>query len=251
MAHNSAKPEHSTGVEPAEVGKTSAVDRLVEQIRDLIAERGLGIGDALPTERDLGEQFQAGRNTVREALQVLRAYGLVETRPKVGAVISGGHGEAIRRLFAFHNGISPDSFRDLQGFRRIIETGVGDHIILHASETDLDRLEAANARIRTAESVEEAARYDYEFHEAIVELSGNRTTLAAYRMMRSVIEEVMRLGKAERPVQSATYEAHAEIIDALRARDRIAYAYLMSRHLEFGLKFVGAPSGAQPAAIKT
>nr|WP_255569926.1 FCD domain-containing protein [Ensifer canadensis] len=139
----------------------------------------------------------------------------------------------------------------MQGFRRIIETGVGDHIILHASEADLDRLEAANARIRTAESVEEAARYDYEFHEAIVELSGNRTTLAAYRMMRTVIEEVMRLGKAERPVQSATYEAHAEIIGALRARDRIAYAYLMSRHLEFGLKFVGAPTSGQSAATKT
>ena len=95
--------------------KTSAVDRLVKQLRDMIAERSLGIGDALPTERDLGELFQAGRNTVREALQVLRAYGLIETRPKVGAVISDGHGEAIRRLFAFHNGISPDSFRDLPG----------------------------------------------------------------------------------------------------------------------------------------
>lgn len=251
MEHKSTKSDHSTGAEPAEVGKTSAVDRLVEQIRDLIAERGLGIGDALPTERDLGEQFQAGRNTVREALQVLRAYGMIETRPKVGAIISGGHSEAIRRLFSFHNGISPDSFRDLQGFRRIIETGVGDHIILHASEADLDKLEATNARILTAQNAEEAARYDYEFHEAIVELSGNKTTLATYRMMRMVIQELMRLGKAERPVQSATYEAHAEIVEALRARDRIAYAYLMSRHLEFGLKFVGAPSGGLPAATET
>jgi GntR family transcriptional repressor for pyruvate dehydrogenase complex len=132
-----------------------------------------------------------------------------------------------------------------------VEIGVGDHIFLNASDADLDRLEATNGRIRTAQTVEEAARYDYEFHEAIVELSGNRTTLAAYRMMRTVIQEVMRLGKAERPVQSATYEAHAEIINALRARDRIAYAYLMSRHLEFGLKFVGAPSVGQDVAART
>ncbi len=234
-----------SGVDVVEPGKTSAVDRLVDQIRDMISERRLGIGDALPTERDLGEQFQAGRNTVREALQVLRAYGLVETRPKVGAVISGGHGEAIRRLFAFHNGISPDSFRDLQGFRRIIETGVGEHIILTASDADFDRLEAINARILEAESVEQAAECDYQFHSTIVELSGNRTTLAAYHMLRSVIEEVMRLGKAERPVHAATFEAHAEIIRALRARDRIAYAYLMSRHLEFGIRFVDAAPGGQ------
>ncbi|MFJ6324178.1 MULTISPECIES: FadR/GntR family transcriptional regulator [unclassified Rhizobium] len=236
--NSSTLPDMVSGGETAEPGKTSAVDRLVEQIRDMISERGLGIGDALPTERDLGEHFQAGRNTVREALQVLRAYGMIETRPKVGAVISGGHGEAIRRLFAFHNGISPDSFRDLQGFRRIIETGVGEQIILTASDADFDRLDAINRQILGAASVEEAARYDYQFHAAIVELSGNRTTLAAYHMLRSVIEEVMRLGKADQPVPAATVEAHAEVIRALRARDRIAYVYLMSRHLEFGLRFV-------------
>lgn len=227
-----------SGMEGAGKGKTSAVDRLVGQIRDMISERGLGIGDALPTERDLGEQFQAGRNTVREALQVLRAYGMVETRPKVGAVISGGHGEALRKLFAFHNGISPDSFRDLQGFRRILETGVGEHIIMTAVNADFDRLDLINARILKAETVEEAARCDYEFHAAIVELSGNRTTLAAYHMLRSVIEEVMRLGKAQRTVHAVTFEAHSAITRALRGRDRIAYVYLMSAHLEFGLRFV-------------
>jgi GntR family transcriptional repressor for pyruvate dehydrogenase complex len=243
---NSVSDDGLASLEIAEQGRTSAVDRLVEQIRDMISERGLGVGDALPTERDLGEQFQSGRNTVREALQVLRAYGLVETRPKVGAVISGGHGEALRRLFAFHSGISPDSFRDLQGFRRILETGVGEHIILTASETDFDRLDAINRRILEAGSVEEAARCDYEFHAAIVELSGNRTTHATYNMLRSVIEEVMRLGKTERPVHAATFEAHAEIIRALRARDRIAYVYLMSRHLEFGLRFVDDAPAGQP-----
>lgn len=218
--------------------KSSAVDRLVEEIRELISLQRLGIGDALPTERELSERFQAGRNTVREALQVLRAYGIVESRPKVGAVISGGHGEALRRLFAFHSGISPHSFRDLQGFRRIVEIGVGEHIILTATDADLDRLEAINSGLLGAGSVEEAARCDYDFHAAIVELAGNRTTVAAYNMLRSVIEEVMRLGKAERPVHAVTHRAHAEIVDALRRRDRIAYVYLMNLHLEFGLRFV-------------
>jgi GntR family transcriptional repressor for pyruvate dehydrogenase complex len=48
-------------------------------------------------------------------------------------------------------------------------------------------------------------------------------------------------------VHAATFEAHAEIIRALRARDRIAYVYLMSRHLEFGIRFVDAvPGSSQP-----
>src|SRR6188472_56821 len=113
--------------------KLSAVDRLVEQIRELVRDRGLVIGDALPTERELGELFQAGRNTVREALQVLKAYGIVEVRPKIGAVLSDRHEDAVRKLFAFQNDISPASFLDVQGYRRIVEVGIGDHLILHAT----------------------------------------------------------------------------------------------------------------------
>lgn len=225
--------------------RTSAVDRLVEEIRGHVARRGLRVGDALPTERELGEMFRASRNTVREALVILRAYGLIDTRPKVGAVISGAHGEAVRRLFAVHNGISTDSFRDLQGFRRIVEIGVGDHIILHATEADLDVLQAVNDRILSAVGVDDLARADYDFHEAIIALSGNRTALSTYRLLRPVILDLMRVGKNARPVQANTHETHAQIIAALRARDRVAYAYLISRHLDYGLQFVG------PALVAT
>lgn len=157
-----------------EPAKVSAVDRLVEQVRDLVRERGLVIGDALPTERDLGKLFQAGRNTVREALQVLKAYGIVEVRPKIGAVLSDRHEDAVRKLFAFQNEISPASFLDVQGYRRIIEIGIGDHVILHATASDLDHLEAVNARLLKDQGVEDAARCDFEFHEALVVLANNR-----------------------------------------------------------------------------
>ncbi|MFO1033232.1 MAG: FCD domain-containing protein [Hyphomicrobiales bacterium] len=224
----------------AQVPRISAVDRLVEQIRELMTNRGLQIGDPLPTERELGEMLQASRNTVREALVILRAYGLVETKPKVGAVVAAGHGEAIKRLFAFHHGITPDTFRDLQGFRRIVELGVCEQVILTATDADFDALDQVNDRLVTARDVPEAAQADYDFHEAIIALGGNRTTLAAYRLLSPVIVEVMQIGKSARPVQADTHAAHAEIVAALRARDRVAYTYLLSRHLDFGLRFVTA-----------
>lgn len=227
-----------TAAETLEVARVSAVDRLVDQIRDLVRSNGLGIGDALPTERDLGETFQASRNTVREAMQVLKAYGIVEVRPKVGAVLGGKHDEAVRRLFAFQNDISPASFLDVQGFRRIIEVGIGDHIILHATAADFDRLDEVNGLMLDAVGVEEAAAADFEFHEALVQMADNQTLLNSYRLLQPVIAHIMRVGKAMRPVQVDTHAAHGGIIDALRARDRVAYAYRISRHLEFGLQFV-------------
>lgn len=229
----------------SEPARVSAVDRLVEQVRELVRDRGLVIGDALPTERDLGELFQASRNTVREALQILKAYGIVEVRPKIGAVLSNRHQDAVRKLFAFQNDISPASFLDVQGYRRIIEAGVCDHIILHATAKDLDHLDEVNTRILTNRGVEDAARCDFEFHAALVSLANNHTLLANYHLLQPVITQIMRVGKEARPVQDDTFAAHAEIIKALRARDRVAYTYLISRHLEYGLQFLRPQSDRQ------
>jgi DNA-binding GntR family transcriptional regulator len=41
-----------------------------------------------------------------------------------------------------------------------------------------------------------------------------------------------------RPILADTKAAHGEIVAALRARDRLAYAYLISRHLDFALRFL-------------
>src|SRR4051794_17874559 len=66
---------------PINVGRISAV--IIDQIRQLIHSGQLATGARLPSERDLCVQFGVSRVTVREALRVLEANGLVEIR--VGA----------------------------------------------------------------------------------------------------------------------------------------------------------------------
>ena len=59
-----------------------------------------------------------------------------------------------------------------------------------------------------------------------------------YAFLSPVILRIMTIGKEKRPVLADTQRAHSEIVGALRSRDRLAYAYLMSRHLDFGLQFL-------------
>ena len=240
---------HATSAKDIRSGEPaggSIVNRLVDEIRAWIAARGLKAGDPFPAERELCERFGASRNTIREALVILRAFGLIETRPKSGAIVSDGHAGAVQRLFSFHQGVSAEGFRDVQGFRRIVETGIGDHIILHATAAEFARLEAVNDRIIGAGGVDALARADYEFHEALIALSGNTTATATFRMLRPAIENIMRVGKAARVVEADTHAAHAEIVQALRDRDRVAFAYLIGRHLTYGLRFITD----DPAAFK-
>ncbi len=220
----------------------TAVDTLVHSIRTLMRERNLGVGDHLPTERELGEQFSASRNTVREALRTLKAYGLIDVRPKVGAIIIDRALEAAFDLFSFSIDISRETFADVQGFRRLIETGIGEQVMTTATEADLARLDALNAAMRDAATATDAAEADYAFHSALVGLAGNRTLADIYRFLKPVILRLMLLGKTRRPAITDTFADHEAITTALRRQDRVAYAYLMSRHLEFGARFLdGSP----------
>ena len=125
-------------------------------------------------------------------------------------------------------------------------TGVQTCALPISTPADLDHLEAVNARLLTQANVDDAARHDFAFHEALVTLAQNRTLLTNYRLLQPVITQIMRVGKAARPVQIDTHQTHRAIIAALKARDRVAYAYLLSRHLEYGLQFVG-PETARSA----
>ncbi|TYQ00598.1 UNVERIFIED_ORG: regulatory GntR family protein [Nocardia globerula] len=60
------------------------------RLRDAILDGSLPVGESLPTEQELAQAFSVGRSTVREALRVLQAQGLVTgadtvstARPKV------------------------------------------------------------------------------------------------------------------------------------------------------------------------
>jgi len=215
----------------------SAVDVLVAQIKTYMQARNLTVGDTLPSERELGEMFTAARNTVREAVRILKAYGVVEVRPKVGAVIVNRHMDAVVDLFSFQLTISRETFVDIQGFRRLIEVGAVDSILRVIEDADVARLREINGSILEAPSVVEAAERDFAFHAALLDLAGNKTVLSVYRTMKPIIVRLMETGKETHGLQG-THDTHLRILDALDGRDRLAFQYWMSSHLDHGLNFI-------------
>ena len=218
--------------------RASAVDDVVRQIRGLIRERGLGVGDVLPSEVELAAMFDSSRNTVREAFRTLKAYGVAESRQKVGAVLTDQHQNAMRDLFSFAMEISVDAFRDIQGYRRLTEMNLFDLLADRLTGGALAEMEAANAAILTAEDAERASELDFEFHRLLVEAAGNRTLTETYGMLEPVIKRLMLAGKSQRLTLETVVAEHGYILEALRCRDRIAFVYHMDRHLSAGLEFI-------------
>jgi GntR family transcriptional regulator len=62
--------------------------RIANELRRRIQTGQLGSGSQLPTELELREEFEASRNTVRDAIKSLIALGLIETRPGQGTFVT-------------------------------------------------------------------------------------------------------------------------------------------------------------------
>lgn len=215
----------------------SAVDAVVRQIRGLIADGGLKVGDALPTERELCIQFNASRNTVREAMRILKAYGLVDVRPKVGATITDNRMSRAFELFSFNTmEISRKTFSDVQALRDLLEVGAAEQILERLDDRDLEDLRAINDRMAGINDLQEASEVDYSFHMRLISILDNAAVLDVYKVMKPVILRIMQKGKTRRTFRSETYSEHESVIEAMARRDRLAFQYRLRTHLMTGFK---------------
>jgi GntR family transcriptional regulator, transcriptional repressor for pyruvate dehydrogenase complex len=213
----------------------SAVDQIVEAMRVMISDDQLKVGDRLPTERELCERFNASRNTVREAMRMLKAYGVVEVRPKVGATIVDNRMTRALDLFSFNvTELSRQTFADIQGFRELIEVGSVLTIFDAASPEVIAELRAINAGMMACRTVIEAAEEDFRFHTRLVSLVGNKSILDVYQIMKPVILRIMQRGKTRRTIEIGPYREHDSILDAIAARDSLGFQFLMRAHLRAG-----------------
>jgi GntR family transcriptional repressor for pyruvate dehydrogenase complex len=230
--------------------RVSAVDAIVENFRAMIESGALQVGDDLPTERDMAERLGVSRNTFREAIKRLEAYGIVETRQKQGARIVNHSVDAMISILSFRLGADEGTFRDVQHFRGILETGLIPDIIARVTAADVEALTEINERLATPRAVVTLAEIDLAFHERLLSIAGNDTALKVYDVLSGVILQIMTLGKAQTGSELAL-ASHRGIIAALAARDETALRERLSDHMGLGLRYLanqkrGAEAEATP-----
>lgn len=215
----------------------SVVDAVVRQLRRLIADEKLKVGDSLPTERELCSRFGASRNTVREAMRILKAYGMVEVRPKIGATITDDRMERAFDLFSFNTiEISRKTFVDVQSFRSMVEVDSVERMFDNVVQSDIDELRSRNRASRDATTLQAASEADFKFHLRLVTILDNAAVCEVYRIMKPVIIRIMEMRTPFQAFETEVYVEHAAVLDAFEARKRIDYQYALQHHLNKGLK---------------
>lgn len=222
----------------------------LQAIRKLITEQGFGVGDALPSQRDLALQLGVSRASLREALSSLSALGVVSIQPGKGVFVQSpvelSRGEAPGWPFA-----AQASPLDIFQLRYALEGFAAGLAATTLSTFDLDALEDNVAAMREhlrGGDFEAAAKLDFEFHRRILLASGNQAMLSILTASAEIFLESQKLPfiRAERAME--TWQEHRKILRALARRASGAAQKAMQEHvrnaaLRTGIAFI-APATA-------
>ncbi|HEY1609670.1 MAG TPA: GntR family transcriptional regulator [Paraburkholderia sp.] len=186
------------------------------RLRDQILAGEFAPGDRL-VEGRIAEDLDVSRVPVREALRALAAEGLVEIRPRHGAVVAS---------------LEPSAAREMVQIRATLE-GLNARLAAeHRTPRLLEQIEQVLAEGRTRlESDERNGLQDLNtrFHDLLY-AAGANAMLA--ELMRSLRERTQRLfiETSEDEVQQ-TWEEHAAILRAVQSGDAALAALLAERHV--------------------
>jgi DNA-binding FadR family transcriptional regulator len=220
-------------LEPIVVPKTS--DVLASELRRKILGGALAPGAALPAERDLVSQTGLSRGSVREALRILEAEGLVSTRPgRMGGSVARMPGdESLAKyigLFVHGRGIS---LLSLLQTREAVEPQLAALAARNRTSAELAELVAATERVEAA--LEDAPRYlaeNVKWHCAIAAASHNELLRAFMVGLSDLIYKASAIENfATEDVRRVVLRAHRRILEAIEAKDAETARRRMARHL--------------------
>ncbi len=221
--------------------------QIARQIRNMIRDGKLNVGDKLPAERDLVQQFGASRASIREALSALEMLGLIDCRGGQGNYIRADgrdgtiDGELLRTLLQDH-----DPFEIFEA-RLELEPSLSALAAARATEEErrklraqVEKLAALGARILAepdkAPAIEEYMEEDRKYHLEIGRSSHNSVLFTVFSGVNLMMKETHWKGMKskglaeEANVRSYAVE-HAAILAAILARDPAAAEREARTHL--------------------
>jgi DNA-binding FadR family transcriptional regulator len=215
--------------------------QIADELRRLIVSGELSEGDSLGHEPDLVERFGVSRPSLREALRILEAEGLITVvRGMLGGVVVHEPDERMTaRTAALVLQARNVSLADVFDARRFIEP-MAARVVASArshrsAATDLRRL--IDAQEEAIEAPEEFGPANARFHDRLVELTGNQTLTIIAEMLDEIVAravtEASQAGPSPESVATRRrgIKSQRRLVELIEAGDADAAEEHWSKHM--------------------
>lgn len=212
---------------------------IVDQIESAITRGALKPGERLPSERELVVQFGTSRPTVREALRVLEAHGVVRSRPgdPNGPEVLPFSPDVLARQMTRLVQLDGMSLADLLAFRMMIDGSASRLAARLHTQEELAAMEQTIVVMEQAidTGYDEFSEADVAFHDAIAKASRNAMIQVCHNVVRDVvvrlIEDKVRRARGSEALMRESLRHHREVLEAISGGDGEGAARIARRKL--------------------
>ena len=215
-----------------QVKRRRLYEDIVQQFHALIRQGALRHGDRLPAERDLAEQFQVSRSSVREALQALEVQGLVVSRRGSGTFINTENLEAALDLVAANLNGGAGALQDVFELRHLMEPQIAALAAQRATGAEVARMrEILAEQQRQVDKGETGVAADTAFHFTLAAATHNSALVKVVRAVEDILQmsRDRSLQEPGRPQRSLA--SHRRILQMVAQGDAAGARDAMNHHL--------------------
>ncbi|SRR5579883_46919 len=213
--------------------KRTVREQISDKLASHIASGILGVGDELPSERELAAAFSVSRESVRSAIQDLASRGLVEVSQGARTRVISAEGAVREFGIASARAINNYDLASVHGARLLAERAVVAEAAGRIDDETLLRLDASLAAQKHC--LDDPVQFlicDREFHFAIYRCSANPLLSDFVMGLYTYLMEQRRTAMSQPGQILRSYKDHTEIASALRARDPAGVVAAFDRHLD-------------------
>lgn len=209
--------------------RKTTVEIVVDKIKELLILKKLKPGDLIPSETVLTDSLKVSRGSIREAMKILSAYGIVEIKHGHGTFVSNISNPKLFDPLLFNILISDYNFKELIEVRDTLERGIVHHIIISATDEELQKLDEIMLQFEQAsreypDDIKRSNRFDIMYHKYMAKLTNNKLYNNIYNFIIDLFAPTINAIKG--------FETHQKFHEAIMARDEGRALAMLTQHTQ-------------------
>ena len=234
----------------AKLYRGRVADQIVEDLRRQILNGELPDGTRLPSERDLAAHYDVSAPTIREAVRVLAAMGLLSTRNGSRTTVTARGDTLLAMSIASVVQFEKMTAADVFGLLGALNAYAVEQAVERASDEDIAKLRVAAERAGDMTDVELGSAALLHFFVTLSEVSHNPLLAALCRFITQVqIGLSVELSKGNTKewgrVPQSLHKARMDIVDTIARRDAAAAIHLIRDYHRKVIKRLQSSPGAK------
>lgn len=210
--------------------RKTLVEQVAEQMEDLIKDGYWTVGEKIPAEISLMEQFDVSRNTLREAIRALVHAGLLETKQGSGTIVRAADilGVALERS------VKKSELLEILDVRLALEKQAAKLAAAHRDERYLTKLRTLLQVSRQAAAnndIEAFIDADIAFHSQVVAASNNKLLISLYEPLIQVMYDFVKKMIALESKLLFDDVLHVQLVRAIEIGDVITAGNVVEKHI--------------------